>query len=585
MNDNKKAPDISTFQRLAAIAVLFIAISAAYFKTLDNPFIWDDIYLIKDNYFIRDTGNLKNLFNEKYFSQPYEISYRPVTTLTYFIDYARWKEYTGGYHFTNLILHFLSTLLVLAILSRLTRRFALSAGVALLFALHPIHTETINLITFREDILCLLFAGSSFLLYIRYRDRGGAATLILSLVAAVLAMFSKETAVVLPAAILFYEYLASEKLSHKAAWLNTLLFSLPVAFFLYIRFGPMKGPAENIIYHNNSVGDTAIYMIQAMARYLNLLLWPAWQCVDQPFTEIPSLFSAFSIAAIILIVAIVILAFVFYLKRKPVLFGFIWLGLFILPVSNIIPIGVIMAERYLYIPSVGFFIALAFILDLLFISDEKPVKVLSPSLLAVLICITASSMFLLTTNRNKIWDERITFWENACECSPRSARSAVNLGISYLEEDRLEEASITLVRAVRIASRGRFEDRRYGSLYRGLSNLGIVAARQGRQTMAVKFFKEAVEIQPNAPLAHLNLGIALIKMGRFTASETSFRNCLIIDPNNQHAHLYLAVVLHQTGRRREALKHCDDILKMEPGSKRALRLKERLIWELQYLND
>lgn len=563
-----------SIQRLAAILIIFASIFIVYNKTLNNPFIWDDVYLIKDNYFIQNLDNAQHLFDTLYFNQPIEISWRPLTTLSYMLEYSVWDRHTGGYHFVNLTFHFLNALLLFGILISLTGKQWISLGGALVFALHPVQTEAINLVTFREDLLCMFFMLSALSLYIKFRESKGILFLITSLIMFIAALLSKETAVMFPFIIFAYEQYVRKQTVDGKAFGRLILFFVPVVVYMFFRFGPMKGPDEHFIYHNNSVYLTMLMMVQAAAKYLNLIVWPMRQCADYIFNDNPSIVDLATIASMFLLIAFILISYFMFLKDKKIGFGIIWFILFMLPVSNIIPIGVIMAERYLYISSAGFIIA--FVLALISISGtaEKPLIPVFYVLLGISVVFAP-----LTYMRNNVWETELSFWDNTCECAPSSGRASVNLGLAYINMNLEDEAAKALTRAVRISGEGRFSDKRYGTVTRALSNLGVVAARQGRMEQAITFFKQAALLDEKAPLPMINLGVVFLRLGRFEESERYFKTGLSKDPNNMSARLYYALVLKQNGKIDEAMKQCDAILRVSPGSSKALKLKERLLRE------
>lgn len=585
MNNNPGNNNVTQASRLAAIIAIFVATVLVYYNTLDNPLVWDDIYLIRDNIFIQDISNITKIFSSEYFSQPVEISYRPVATLTYMIEYFLWDVHTDGYHMFNLVLHIMNAFMVLTIIARFTKRYWLSVGAALLFALHPVQTEAINAITFREDLLAAFFCLASLIVYMKYRDGGSPAQLVFSLVLVLLAVFSKETAVVFPGVILAYEYYIRNEKSPGRSWGAAALFAVPVVFYLIVRFGPMQGPQSELIYHGGGPGATAVIMIQAFAHYLNLLFWPAAQCVDYLFAENPSFGDPATLVSLFILIAAAGISVMFFLVRRSFAFGAAWFVLFMLPVSNIIPIGVVMAERYLYIASAGFFVALAVAADYLFVSGERPFPYLNSKALTALLAVAIVAAGAKTYARNQVWDSRVEFWEAACSCAPKSARAAVNLGLAYLDEEQLDEAGRTLVVAVRLASEGKQSDIRYGSLYRAFTNLGIVSARQGRLETAVYFFTEAAKYNPEAASPYLNIGVASIKLGRLDVAKHALEKGLELSDFNPTASLYLAMVYHQLGEIRRAIDTCNGILAVVPDHHRALVLKDYLLMELERSNE
>ena len=140
-----------------AVLGLIILSFAAYLNTLPNTFVFDDIYVISGNYFIRDWKNFWGLFTSKYFAASGELSYRPVVTLSYFVDYSLWHLNPMGYHLTNIILHTLNSTILFFLVQRMVRNTPLAFLASLFFACHPVLSEAVNAISYREDLLCCYF--------------------------------------------------------------------------------------------------------------------------------------------------------------------------------------------------------------------------------------------------------------------------------------------------------------------------------------------------------------------------------------------------------------------------------------------
>jgi len=582
MERNKSSHVTTPVQRVAAIILLITAIGIAYYRTLDNPFVWDDPFLITQNHFIHNSANLKDLFTRKYFTQKIEISYRPVNTLTFFADYALWKDQPFGYHFGNLLIHFFNSLLLFALSARLLRRPFLSIGLALLFSVHPILTEALNGVTFREDPLCLLFMLMSFILYLGKPEdeRAGPIRTVLSIIMLLAALFTKETAVVFPGIILASELFLKEKHLLGKSIARVIPYCIPVVFYLYIRFGPMRGIGGSPVYHEGSAMATLILMVQAWARYLTLLFWPARMCAEQEFATMPTWSDPATEAALFLLIAAAACTVIISIRSKRAAFGAAWFVLMLLPVSNIIPIGVIMAERYLYTALPGLLILMGFIFKE-FLLENNRYPSLSRIFVVIILCSAIIGGIAATEKRNRIWDDEIKFWEATCECAPSSARALVNLGTTYINADRYDEAGFALVRAVRLASEGRQIDVRYGSLFRAIDNLGIVFAKKGQMQKAIDTFDISSKLNPNSPFSFFNLGVAYFKTGNTTQAEEAFKRGLLVDPRNEAARIYLITIYHLTGRLKDAISECDRILTLAPGDKRYVKIRTRLVKELE----
>jgi len=150
-----------------AVLGLIILSFAAYLNTLTNTFVFDDVYVISGNYFIRDWKNFWGLFTSGYFAASGELSYRPVVTLSYFMDYSLWHLNPLGYHLTNVILHTLNSVLLFFLVQRMVRNTPTAFLASLFFACHPVLSEAVNAISYREDLLAAAFFITAFLLYVK----------------------------------------------------------------------------------------------------------------------------------------------------------------------------------------------------------------------------------------------------------------------------------------------------------------------------------------------------------------------------------------------------------------------------------
>ncbi len=186
-------PSTTKFQHLLSISLILIISIAIYSNTLKNGFVYDDRFTIVDNLFIKNWNNLPELFSKTYFSRSGEETYRPIVTLSYFVDYSLWGLKPFGYHLTNLLLHSANVVLVylFALLllnnplsptllrgSNITHTHTYTRWIAfftaLLFSIHPIQSEAVNAISFREDLLVVFFLTAAFILYIKLKEESEA---------------------------------------------------------------------------------------------------------------------------------------------------------------------------------------------------------------------------------------------------------------------------------------------------------------------------------------------------------------------------------------------------------------------------
>jgi len=144
------------FSIIAFIPVL------VYLNSLENTFVYDDYLTVANNYFIRDWGYFSALFNQKYFAISNELTYRPVVTFSYFVDYTLWETKPWGFHLTNILIHTINIFLVYSFARRLVNNTLTAFISSLIFSIHPVFTETVNAISYREDLFSATFMLATF---------------------------------------------------------------------------------------------------------------------------------------------------------------------------------------------------------------------------------------------------------------------------------------------------------------------------------------------------------------------------------------------------------------------------------------
>jgi len=263
----------------AALALL------TFLPSLRDGFIWDDHQTIEGPATRLEGGafqldHIGGLFSRSYFQTYKELSYRPVVTLSYFLDYALWKLDAVGYHATNLLLHALAAALAFAWCRRVTGHSGRSFVVAALFAVHPLQGEAVHNISFREDLLCTVFALAALLLYERGRDRQGGARWPLmagSALCYAAAVLAKEAALlVVPGMILLRELLGRRKgcqLRRLLAWALPLF--VVAGVYTVVRLGPMRFSGEQAVQRaSGPLPDRLVQLPCLLLEYIRLLVWP-----------------------------------------------------------------------------------------------------------------------------------------------------------------------------------------------------------------------------------------------------------------------------------------------------------------------
>ena len=271
------------------VIILIVFTFLAYANSLFNSFVWDDYLVIVENNFIKSWKNFPLIFTRSYLTSASkidylglnrldagEISYRPLVTASYFMDYSIWKLNPLGYHFTNIILHIFNVLLFYLFLSLLIKDRKSSLLASLFFALHPVNIEAVNCIAFREDLLAFLFFILSLILFVRFsscESRKKIYFYVASLISYSLALFSKEMAITLPLVLILYDYYFVYKndikkiiADFKARYLAYIAVSLVYLWVLF--FGMANKLREFPQYPGGSFYVNILTMSKVIAIYI-----------------------------------------------------------------------------------------------------------------------------------------------------------------------------------------------------------------------------------------------------------------------------------------------------------------------------
>lgn len=519
-----------------------------YANTLKNGFLLDDHDTILNSTIIKDIHNLPNLLSIDYFKFSGEMTYRPFVTFTYFFDYGLFGLKPWGYHLTNMLLHAINGALLYVFLTLLMQRsvttpqaseFKLITNkpflISLLFVTDPILTEAVNAISFREDLLVFLFYIATLTLYLTIKKEavhGVKPTILilylLSCALYFLALFSKEMAVTLPLTVYCYEWVYSDKKTN----LRSLLFNpfnigyiVITLIYGYIRFYFFYNPdpLTAVLTPPWNLNDRLFTLPWLLLNHLKVIAFPVSLSTDHIIHPIKSIYSASFIMPIIALALLPCAVFVSRKNRKEVIFGTLFFVITLIPVYNIIPIVMPFAERYLYLPSVGFIIVRgSFIYRLYEAIGPKTNKRHYVCILFLFILCLYSSM---TVMRNTVWNNDYSFWSDAVRKMPKSARAHHNIGTVYADQGNLDEA----IREFKTALRLNPFDPRYRT------NLAIAYVGQGKLDKALLEFQNVIRIAPNDPESYYNLGIIYLNVGSRDKAKEEFERALKLNPDYRRA--------------------------------------------------
>ena len=528
---------------------------AVYANSFAVGWISDDIRFITGNPSIKSISNVGKFFSAPHgttaSTSGYEGIYRPLRTLSFAADYSIWGLRPFGFHLTNLLWHFIASALVFVVCLRLdlSRRAALAAGV--LFAVHPAQVEAVTWIASRADVMAAVFMLASFLLFLQSRASmsSGFAPLIASLLAFIFALLSKETAIVLPILLIAYE--VSFRLKHRfgrGLLKHALFVSAAIIYFMGRAY--MLHTISQQGYWGGSFLVTVLTMAKCFLIYLKLVFLPSLiNCMEYMVKLAVPPVSMSSILPLALVCAFVAGVFIVWQISPVAGFGLGWFLIALAPVSNIFPISMLMAERFLYVPLVGVCIAAAAVFDKADISTIYAPRRLS----TIAICIIAGLLGLITIVKNSAWVNPEILWTQTLRQYPDSYRARMGLAYTYYERGQSLEAIKQYSQALQIFPNSQV-----------LHDMGNTYRQMGDFNSAIAAYNSALALDPSSSWTHTSLGITYMLQNRPDRALEEFRRSLEINPTYPITHFYLGVVLEEKGELGSALHEYKTALSYAP---------------------
>jgi Tfp pilus assembly protein PilF len=547
-------------RRAASVLVILVS-AAAYAATLGYDLVWDDTLLIQQSWRLHHWKDLPSLLTSHFWAEVEEVShyYRPLITLTFFLDMQLWGLDPFGFHLTNVLAHVAVTLAVLAVARRTLGGELAAAICALVFALHPLHTESVSFVSGRTDVIATLFFLLALLAYDRARDRALHVLSGWSLGAYLLALLAKEVAITLPAILMLWDLLVRRDLRDRRAIgraaARYAAYGAVAGLYLGLRMFALGGLADSGAVAWGLLLSKGLTTLKIVASYawITIVPYPA-----SPYHAIvpeagpPGLTWWLAAAGLLPAFGASALA----VRRAPAVgFGVLWFWITLTPsvAVNLLPLAsVIMAERFLYLPTVGFSLVLGWTASRLLgpvawgrAPQVRPVP--SIGLAAVLLAYA-----VLTLWRNEDWRDEYRLYSRMVETSPGAAVPHINLAFAQLPRGEIAAANGHLREAVRLAPAnpkahaglgltetilGDLEGGlRHGLRARALgpenadvlASLGALYLHRGEPARALPELTESLRIKPNQVHAALNQALALAWLGQSEAAEAQLERALAL---------------------------------------------------------
>ena len=557
---------------LFIVIILTLSTVAVYGQLWNHDFIYyDDDKYVLDNHHIKKGINLESLTWT--FTTSYAANWHPLTWLSHMLDYRFYGLNPKGHHLTNLFLHITNTLLLFLILYWMTKAPFRSSFVALLFAIHPLHVETVAWIAERKDVLSTFFFMLTILAYINYVEYLSFKRYFWVWLCFFLGLMSKPMLVTLPFVLLLLDYWPLGRLEGDQSLRYRNLLSHYSIRAVYQKFPLLALVIEKVPLILLSIASSIItYIVQqkggaiqswdeyplvtriansilAYVNYMGKMILPKGLAIFYPHPGY-SLSMSKAVPAGLLLIC-VFAAIIKGAKRYPYLIvGWLWYLGVLFPVIGLIQIGLhAMADRYTYVSLIGLFVIVSW--GSADMAEKFHFRRIYLSLLAGALI---SYLMILTWFQVHHWRNSMALFEHAVNVTQNNYVMHNNLGAALFRYKRPIEAKNHFSIALRIKP----------NYVEAITNLGNFFSSHGELDKAIEQYEKAIALNPSYEGAYYNLATVLEESGRIDEAIEGFINTLNIRPDHAKAHNNLGITYAKQGKYEKAIKHFSEALRITP---------------------
>ncbi len=556
-----------------SIFLIVIITSLVYFQAIHFDFVnYDDDGYVYQNPLVKSGISIKGIFEA--FSEMYKANWIPLTLISYMMDTEIFGVSPIGYHFTNIFFHILNSVLLFIFLKISTGNVRSGFVVAILFAIHPLHVESVAWISERKDVLSTFFGLCALIMYIRYATQRDWKKYLAVFMLFLCSLMSKPMLVTIPMIFLLLDFWPIQRIPSnqnskniRTLWM-LVLEKLPF-FILSLIFSVIAILSQK---SGGTVGTTTGFpfsarLMNAMvsyAEYIFKAFWPTNLAVIYPYRhEIDIL----QLIVSILVLLAITCAVIYCNKKNPALFvGWSWFLITLLPVIGFIQVGTqAMADRYTYVPLIGLFISAVWSINHLIIKFRFNQWIVAMATATIILTFS-----MMTFNQITTWKNSATLFEHALSVTHDNWVAHLNYGEALLERGQVEEAIRQYQKALVI--KPDFE--------LAYLNIGVAFAKKGQTDHAIANYQKALSIEQNLPSAWLNMGNAYFRKGMPDKAIYYYETALSFKPDFAEAYCGLGAVMAGRGELGKAQQAFLRALNIDPGSITArnsvLRIEEKM---------
>ena len=512
------------------------------------------------------------------FGEAHAANWIPLTWISHMLDCQLFGLNPGWHHLTNLLLHTANTLLLFLILKRMTSVVLPGGAVALLFAIHPLHVESVAWVSERKDVLSTFFFMLTVWAYARYVEfkdqdpkskveqhiaissKRARVNYLLAIWFFAFGLLSKPMLVTLPFVLLLLDYWPLARFQNKDRKSDfSILGPLvreKIPFFALaliacvITFSVQRQGGAMVLMETIPLKSRLINAVVSYGRYLFNTVWPANLSAFYPM---PSAWPTWEVIVSLLVLCVISVLAIRHRTTHPyMVVGWFWFLGTLVPVIGIVQVGIqSMADRYTYIPLIGLFIVVAFGLkDLIENQPEWRLGFGIAAGMALTLCA------LLAANQASYWRNTTTLFEHALAVTTDNALAEYSLGVVRVREQNYADAYSHFAEALRIKPD-------YGEAH---NNLGLLLVMNGKLDEGIAHYRQALDARTDTSELHFNLASALFAKGELDAAAAECRTALKSKPGFAAAGLKLAIILGTQDKTAEARQQYEAVLKLDPSN-------------------
>ena len=525
-----------------------LAILAVYWPVYNYEFvIYDDHVYVTNNTNIQSGLNWKSVYWA--FTTGYASNWHPVTWLSHTLDYQLFGSWAGGHHLVNVLFHILNTIILFYVLMRMTGAIWPSAFVAAVFALHPLHVESVAWVAERKDVLSTFFWLLTMWAYVHYVENPRLKWYLAAIILFVLGLMSKPMLVTVPFVLLLLDFWP---LGRKISW-RLLIEKIP--FFIcsivscVITFLAQQSSGATVNIKALGLAIRVDNAIVSCLTYITKMIWPRRLAVFYPHPGGGSSISGVIICVFLLV--LISICFISLARRYRFLaVGWLWYLGTLVPIIGLVQVGAqAMADRYTYMTLTGLFIIIAWSAK-----EFVPKWHHRNTILALLAVATLAALVLTSWRQLRYWKNTLTLFEHTLQITEKNYMTLSNYANYLIGLGRFDEAIERSNESLEIAPN-------YADAH---NNLGLALMNSGKVSAAIEQFGLAVKYKPDFTSAYNNLAIALYKQGRNEDAINYFERVLKVEPDFAEGRLNLGCALLQASRTQQAIEQFRLVVKSKP---------------------